>query len=148
MTRRVFIWIEIGVLVLFFLVIGAVKSVGSEEGAGSPVKVVSSCGVDLNRDGVSDIALLIERVKGRELIVLMTNKRGYNAFVLSREMPNNMELYCRLGKYIKETEAGPGQRTPKYHKTLGTYLELVQPESSSVAYYLTGKGFKEVSTSD
>ena len=34
------------------------------------------------------------------------------------------------------------------HKTPGTFLELVYPESSAVAYFWNGNGFTEVWTSD
>ena len=40
-------------------------------GNGMPVKYLSSCELDFNRDGKPDIALLIETKMGRELIVLI-----------------------------------------------------------------------------
>lgn len=119
----------------------------SETGDGIPLKYISSCELDFNNDSEPDIALLIETTKGRELIVLMKTATGYNTFVVSREKPN-MHLSCHFGKSIKETSAGKGKKEGKVYKTPGSYIQLTQPEGSSVVYFWNGEGFKEVWTSD
>jgi hypothetical protein len=114
-------------------------------GNGDPLKYISSCELDFNNDNEPDIALLVETLIGRQLIVLMKTTDGYNAFVVSREKPD-MHLSCRFGKKIKETVAGRAKG--KVYETPGTYVQLTQPEGSSVAYFWNGKSFKEVWTSD
>jgi len=121
----------------------------SEPGNGMPLKYISSCEMDFNNDEKSDIALLVETSRGRELIVLMNTISEYNAFVVSRGKPN-MYLSCHFGKAVKETAAGKGkgEGEGEVYKTMGTYIKLTQPEGSSVVYFWNGNGFKEVWTSD
>ncbi|MBI5417586.1 hypothetical protein HZA55_06525 [Candidatus Poribacteria bacterium] len=117
------------------------------KGNGYPFKYISSCEIDLNNDNEPDIALLVETLTGRQVIILIKTKKGYNAFVVSKGKPD-MHLSCHFGKYVKETTAGKGKREGKVYKTPGTYIQLALPEGSSVAYFWDGKGFKEVWTSD
>jgi hypothetical protein len=119
----------------------------AQEGDGQPLKFISSCEIDLNNDEKSDIALLVETIRGRELIVLMQTITGYDTYLVSKGKPE-MYLSCRFGKFIQETSAGKGEKKGNIFTTPGTYLELVAPEVSSVAYFWNGKGFTEVSTSD
>ena len=115
-------------------------------GNGNPLKYISSCELDFNNDNEPDIALLIETlIGGRQLIVLMKTEKGYDSYVVQKDMPN-MHLSCHFGKSIKETTAG--KKEGKIFKTLGTYLKLTQPEGASVAYFWDGHGFVEVWTSD
>lgn len=116
-------------------------------GTGLPLKNSSSCELDLNNDNEPDIALLVETRKGRELIVLMRTSSGYSANVVSRDKPD-MNLSCYLGKSVVETTAGTGKVMGKVCKTPGAYIQLKQPEGSSVVYFWNGKGFTEVWTSD
>jgi len=51
------------------------------QGNGQPLKYINSCEIDLNGDSESDVALLVETVRGRELIVLLKTVAGYNSFV-------------------------------------------------------------------
>ncbi len=132
---------------LIFIFIGFSSVTFSESGNGVPLKYISSCELDLNNDNEPDIAILVETIRGRELIVLMRTGNGYNTFVVARDKAN-MFLSCHFGKYVKETGAGKGGKSRKVYETPGTYIQLTQPESSSVVYFWTGKGFKEVWTSD
>lgn len=116
-------------------------------GTGTPLKYISSCELDLNNDNESDIVFLVETIRGQELIVLMKTERGYNAHVVSRNK-RNMYLSCHFGKTVTETTAGKGKRVGKEYTTLGTYIQLKQPEGSSVVYFWNGKEFQEVWTSD
>jgi hypothetical protein len=116
-----------------------------EEGDGVPLKYISSCEIDLNNDKQVDIALLVETVRGRELIVLLQTADGYKAYLLMRGK-NGMHLSCHFGKNIKETCAGSG--TGRVYETPGTYIQLTQPEASSIAYFWDKDGFKEVWTRD
>lgn len=113
---------------------------------GVPIKYISSCEMDLNNDQENDIALLIESsVEGRQLIILLKTKKDYKTIVLKRNI-ENMYLSCHFGKTIKETTAG--SKEGKVLRTQGTYLELTQPEGSSIAYYWDVDHFKEVWTAD
>ncbi len=116
-------------------------------GNGMPVKYISSCELDFNNDDKADIALLIESTMGRELIVLMRNSNGFDSYVL-RTGKQDMYMSCHFGMEIRETVAGKGERKARIHKTNGTYLQAIYPESSSVAYYWKDDEFKTVWTSD
>lgn len=119
----------------------------SETGRGLPLKYISSCELDLDNNSEPDIALLVETIRGRELIILMKIASGYNSFVVSRGKPD-MNLSCHFGKSIRETSAGKGKKQGKVYETPGTYIQLTLPEGSSVVYFWDGNGFKEVWTSD
>ncbi len=117
----------------------------SYTGDGMPFKYISSCELDLNGDGKSDKALLIEGLNGRELLALVAKPKGYDTSVVATGK-ENMFLSCRFGTEVKETLAGTGKG--KSYKTPGAYLELVKPESSAVAYIWSNGAFKEVWTAD
>lgn len=122
------------------------NSKASEE-AGRPLKFISSCELDLNKDEMDDIALLVEAENGRELIILMRNSEGYNAFVISH-VGEYEYLSCYYGDSLEETSAGKGNKETKVYKTPGAYLLLGQPEGASRAFFWNGKGFTQVSTGD
>src|SRR3989344_6207147 len=106
-------------------------------GSGSPLKYISSCELDFNNDDEPDMALLVETLRSRELIVLMKTDKGYDAYVLSKGA-SNRHLSCHFGKFIKETSAGKGKKEEKTHKTPGTYIKLAHPEGPSAAYFWNG----------
>lgn len=114
-------------------------------GNGKPLKYISGYEMDFNNDNETDIVILTETFFGRQLIVLMKTKKGYNTYVVSKGK-SNMQLSCRFGKYLKETVAGRGKG--RIYKTPGAYIQLSLPECSSVAYFWNGNGFTEVWTSD
>ena len=124
----------------------------SETGNGVPLKYISSCELDFNNDNEPDIALLVETLKYRELIVLMRAADGYDAFVVSKKPFSKgsivaVHLSCHFGKFIKETEAGKRKNEEaKIFETPGTYFQLFLPEHSSAAYFWNGSGFTEVWT--
>lgn len=117
------------------------------DGSGIPLKYISSCEIDLNNDNESDIVLLVETSTERELIVLMKTARGYSAYLVSKGKPD-MYLSCHFGRTVTETTAGKRKGAAKVYTTLGTYIQLEQPEGSSVVYFWNGKEFQEVWTSD
>ncbi len=119
----------------------------AETGSGMPLKYIASCELDFNADDKPDIAFLVETIRARELIVLMKTANGYNVFVVSKGKAD-MHLSCNFGKSIKETSAGSG--TGKVYETPGSYIQLSQPEASSVVYYWNKNKsrFQEVWTSD
>ncbi len=123
-----------------------VSSLGAGEG-GTPLKYISSCEIDLNGDDELDIALLVETVRGHELIVLLHSEDGYTSYLLSEDKPG-MFLSCHFGDTVTETKAGNGPEAGKVFDTPGAYLELAQPEGASVAYFWNGADFSEVWTSD
>lgn len=130
---------------VIFLGFGSYTS--AETGSEMPLNYISSCEFDFNGDNNPDIALLVETSRERELIVLMSTSNGYNAFVVSRNKPN-MYLSCHYGKTVKETATGNGKVEGNVYKTSGTYIQLTQPEGSSVVYFWNENEFKEVWTSD
>ena len=132
-------------LAMYILVISS--SSFAETGRGMPIKYLSSCELDLNNDDKPDIAFLIETVLGRELIVLIRNDNGYESYVLVTGK-QDMYMTCHFGKEIKETIAGKGKKKVKIHKTNGTYLQVIYPETSSVAYFWKDNKFKKIWTSD
>jgi hypothetical protein len=134
------------ILSMFILINSLI--VYAESGAGTPYKYISSCEIDLNGDGLSDIAQLIESIRGRELIALLQTDSGYSACLISRNVPDGMFLSCHFGNLIKETEAGTGHSDLKTYKTTGTYIKLYYPEGSSIGYYWNGNKFEEVWLSD
>lgn len=110
-----------------------------------PLKYISSCEIDLNNDNKIDIVLLVDTIRGRELIVLMKTTDGYNSYLVSTGK-SDMFLSCHFGKYIKETSAG--NKEGKIYDTGGTYIKMSLPESSSVVYFWNNNAFKEIWTSD
>ena len=110
-----------------------------------PIKYLSSCEIDLNGDGESDIAVLADTNRGRELIALVNSAGTYKAYVVSRGKPHSI-LTCRYGRSVTETKAAGGKA--RTFKTPGTYLVLTQPESSSVAFFWANDKFQEVWISD
>ena len=138
------------ILCCIIFLFGYSSSIIAEIGKGTPLKYISSCEIDLNNDGISDIAFLVETVRGRELIVLIRTDNGYTSYLVS-EGKSNMYLSCHYGKYIKETSAGKvNKEENKIHETLGTYIKLTQPECCSVAYFWNKNtnSFQKVITSD
>ncbi len=124
-----------------------VSSAESDIGIGMPMKYISSCEIDLDNNNASDIALLVETVRDRELIVLMKGDKRYEAFLLTTGK-KGMLLSCHFGKYVKETSAGRGKKEGKIFETLGTYVKLKQPEGATVVYFWHKNSFKEVWTAD
>jgi hypothetical protein len=131
---------------LFFTIYFIVASeCFAQSGSGTPVKYISSCEIDLNHDNAPDIALLMETMRGRELIVLISRKNGYDAHLVSRGKPD-MYLSCHFGKYVKETAASGSKG--RLVQTGGTYIKLTLPESSSVVYFWAENRFQEIWVSD
>jgi hypothetical protein len=89
---------KIHILIYLMIIISGLISVSfAETGTGMPLKYISSCEIDLNDDNEPDIAMLVETIRGRELIVLMRTGNGYNTFVVARDKAN-MFLSCHFGK--------------------------------------------------
>ena len=116
-------------------------------GDGMPLKYISSCQIDLNGDKELDMAILVETVRGRELLALIKTSQGYNSYMVALDKPD-MYLSCHYGKTVTETLAGKGNKPRKSYTTPGAFISLKQPEGSSVAYFWNGKGFTEVWTAD
>src|SRR6266581_5391582 len=93
------------ILALLILVLGGYSNATSSSGNGNPLKYISSCELDLNNDGESDVVLLVETLRGRELVVLMKTKAGYDAYEVAKVAPS-MHLSCHFANLLKETEAG------------------------------------------
>ena len=133
-------------LSLLLLIVGT-ASASAQTGNGDPLKYIASCELDFNNDGQTDIALLVETVRGRELIILLKTKDAYTAYEVAN-VPPLMHLSCRFGRALKETAAGRQGTEAKVHRTPGTYIRLNQPEGASMAYFWNGTGFTRVWTSD
>jgi hypothetical protein len=121
----------------------------AQDGSGEPIKYISSCEIDLNADSLPDIALLIETIKGRELIALLRTGNGYISYLLKNDIPQQMFLSSHFGDEIKETMAGVGKnKKPKTYKTPGAFLVLYYPEEPAYGYYWNGSKFQEVWMTD
>jgi hypothetical protein len=117
------------------------------EQAGLPIAFAGGCNIDLNGDGAEDTALLINMGKSYELIAIMRFKDKTNSYILNKS-DSMRYLICKNGKEIKETDAGPGKKVGRIHRTNGAYLTLMQPESSEAAYFWSDGVFKVVWLSD
>lgn len=135
-------------LVSFLLCFQALPNSNSETSLvnAEPVaKYLAGCEMDLDGDTETDIALLMDTERGRELIVLLRRSGGYTTTVLCQPRERS-RLSCRLGLQISETVAG-NARGRKF-RTPGAFLEIIYPEASSIAYFWNGAEFKSVWTSD
>jgi len=108
----------------------------SQEGIGLPLKYISSCEIDFNKDKRSDIVFLVETLSGYELIALARDKSGYEVSVLSRgNHGTHLQLSCNLGGFVwgipKQKE---GNQQKKRYKTSGVYITLKQPEGAEEAF--------------
>ena len=132
------------------LIFGVFMSRASYGNEGLPIKFIQGCEADLNQDGVNDIALLYETSKNIELLVLLSDTSGgYTNFLISRDHVKYLNMYCQYGKQITETISGEGKKNKiKTHVTNGVYLVLMQPESSSRAFYWKDDKFIQVWMSD
>ena len=129
--------------ILFGLVL---ESPAAERGDGRPVRFLASCEMDFDDNGLWDVGLLMDTKAGLELVVLMREKKGFQTHKLHLAKSNSAILQCNIGNSIKETAAGGGKG--RTLKTNGAYLKLIWPESSSAAFYWSGKEFKKVFTAD
>jgi hypothetical protein len=141
MTLRMILFAVAGILFINAAPFGS-------SGAGTPFKYISSCEIDLNDDDRCDLAMLIETIEGRELIVLLRTEAGYEAFLLARKIDENFHLASHFGKTIRDTEAGDDSEVRRQFEVPGAYLTLYQPEGAATAYFWDGIGFTEVWVSD
>ncbi|MEZ4320771.1 MAG: hypothetical protein R3F61_25035 [Myxococcota bacterium] len=116
-------------------------------GDGQPLKYVSSCELDLDQNGAADIVMLVETVRGRELVALLTTDAGFDAHVIERlPASNGMHLRCSLERTLVASVAA--DNGGEAHETPGGYIELFKPESGSRSFYWRGDGFVTVVTGD
>jgi hypothetical protein len=106
---------------------------------------LAGCEVDLTGDGREELAVLVDAIGGRELIVLVRGPSAYEAFTFE-DLDSTATLACRLGLEVRTTEAG--RETLRTVRTPGAFLELIYPEASSEAVVWNGRAFDVVSTSD
>ncbi len=142
MRRKLYVCVS---LVVIF---GCSMAYSDDDVAGTPFKYISSCEIDLDGDDILDIAQLIETIRGRELIVLIKDSSGYDAFLIDDKVSEKMYLSCHFGHTIKTTTAGSGDPKEEIINTPGAYLKLYYPEGPSYGYYWNGKGFSEAWLSD
>lgn len=100
------------------------------------LSVDSSCEIDLNDDGQTDIAFIAETSRGYELIVLLRKARSYKTFLLYQGKPA-MRLSCHQGGEFKTA----GGTT---YQTNGAYLMLLKFGKPSIAYFWSRRKFAEV----
>ncbi len=133
--------------VVLILIVAAGITIAQDNKAA--VKCISTCEVDLNGDSTSDIAMLIESSRGRQLIVLLGNDTGYSTIVVSDSVDSGMLLSCDYGKYLTETQsADSGDGAGQQVETPGAYLILSQPEGAAAAYYWSHGRFQEIWIAD
>jgi hypothetical protein len=133
------------IIILFITVIFIIATLASNDSI--PIKYVDGCEIDLDKNGESDLALIVESSHGQELIALMRSKGNYKAFLLY-EKCNRMNLSCKYGTFLIETSAGKGEKKRKKVKTNGVYLLLSQPESAKIAFYWDENKFKKLWIAD
>jgi hypothetical protein len=137
-------------LIAFVMVaIGGITSdTTNRPGDGVPLKYISSCEIDLNGDDEADIAMLVETVRGGELIILLRSGDGYETYVIYCDR-ESVYLSCSYGKeFVGYSDTDTTGESRKTYETPGAYLELYRPEVASRAYFWNGSGFKEVQTTD
>lgn len=135
------------VCVAFSALFMAGPGICADPRAGSPIGFVGGCEIDLNADGNTDYALLVNSGRSYELIVILRSREGSKSFIVNRS-DSLRHLTCRSGRRITQTAAYPGKKPGRTYSTNGAYLTLLQPESSEVAYYWSNGDFKEVWISD
>lgn len=140
------------------MVAGVVLACASTPGSGggprsaeaTRVDCLAACEIDLTGDGEPDTALYLESGGRQRLVILVRTPSGLDAYswrVKERDGPD-LKMTCQPGSLLWETEAGPGTKTRKEHRTPGAFVELSQPEGGVAAYYWNGKRFEEVWTAD
>lgn len=107
---------------------------GGVEGIDEQLTSSVNCRIDLNQDGVNDVAIFLQNLnkQGGKLVVLLSNGKGYNAVeLMTVNHPSN--LYCRYGATLMETTAAnlAGRR----YETAGTYVLLQQLETAAFAFF-------------
>jgi hypothetical protein len=112
-----------------------------------PLKYISGCQIDLDKNGETDLALILESSNGSELIVLMRSEGTYKSYLLF-EKCDFMNLSCNYGFDLIETSTGKGKRKERKVKTNGTYLLLSKPESSKIAFYWDNNKFQKIWLAD
>ncbi len=136
------------------LVLGCHRPPGSiahvQREATTAVECLAACEIDLTGDGEPDTVLYLRSDTGQRLVILVETAAGLSAssWRVREHGVENLLLTCRHGSTLWETQAGPGKRTRKEHRTPGAFVELSQPEGGAVAYYWNGHGFTEVWTAD
>ncbi|WNG41596.1 hypothetical protein F0U61_53885 [Archangium violaceum] len=126
-------------------------SLGEEwTGDGQPFKYISSCELDLDKNGLPDMVILAETIQGRELIAILKEKKGLKAFsIWTGPASNGMHLRCEFAQFkLKEAPTASADEPGKVHKTNGAVIHLFKPESSQRSFYWDKSQFKEVSTGD
>jgi len=125
-----------------FNILSAEKNIGIEQ----PLKYISGCEMDFDKDNKTDLAMLIETSRGYELLVHMRRGKSYESIVLRQVQSGSFGMSCDYGFKITETTAA--DLTGKTYSTNGKYISFYLTESSSWAYYWENGSFQEVSTSD
>lgn len=115
--------------------------------SGNAVAFQGGCAVDLDRDRLDDLALLVRRDGLVELIVLLHRESGYDGRVLYRGKEGNLLVSCRYAKIITSTAAGKGSSSVPIAIN-GMVVAVAQPESSETIFYWRRDGFEEVQISD
>jgi len=126
------------VIIYFFIFIVKLLSNPIES---LPIKFISGCEIDLDKNGEADLALLIESSDGCKLIVLMKFNGIYKSYALFDNC-NMMNLSCKYGFELRETSTGNSKG--KIYNTNGTYIVLSQPEGSKMAFFWSKNKFKQI----
>ena len=112
------------------------------------VRCVTTCAADLNADGQSDLAILLQNQDKQQLVVLLATNGGYKSYLLRSDTETAWILICQVGNRVREAGAGPGKHKRRSFKTPGAYLIMSQPEGAAVAYFWNGEKFQEVWIAD
>lgn len=138
------------IIAMAALLANTTPALAAWSGDGQPLKYISSCELDLNKDDLADIVLLVETIQGRELIAVLKNKSGLSAFLLWKgPSSNGMHLKCEVAKFeVKETPTAAAKTPGTVHKTNGAVVHLYKPESTELSFFWENSRFIEVVTAD
>lgn len=131
----------------FILFALSITFLNSTSNKAIPLKYISGCQIDLDKNGELDLAFIIESSNGSELIVLMRKEGRYKSYLLFKEC-DHMNLSGNYGFNLVATNAGKGKLEKRKVKTNGTYLLLSKPESSKIAFYWDKNKFQQVWLAD
>jgi hypothetical protein len=109
----------------------------------------SACQIDLDGNGVSDIALLLQTEFGIESIVILKEGQGrplaaFSLLATTLERGEFLELSCQHGNRVQESSVGrklPGRTVEIPYRA---YLRIGLPESSESIFYFDNGEFHRV----
>ena len=102
-----------------------------------------TCEIDLNQDSQTDLALLVESQKAKQLFALIKTAQGYQSHLL-KTTSMGATMACNLGKSVQQSSTGhtkdPLIKVPR------AFIQLSEPKTPSIFFYWNRGKFEEVRT--